>query len=101
MKRGTPTTRVLNRDLWILVLGYVRYAIGRRSTAASMARDFVRGHWAAFDDNQLAQIREEIEREHVDDLGADCDQAQWLGLIEDIKREEIRRSCGVGSRGRP
>jgi len=74
-------------DLWILVLGYVRYSMGRRSSAPSLAAGYVRVYWSAFSAGAREQIRrevtEEVERFERSKLtlGDDCDHQVWRELI--------------------
>lgn len=85
--RGGRVTTVNNRHLWIMVTGYVRYAMGRRSTAPSEAEEMTRTYWHAFADVEQAQLREEIRREvqhddaHPGHLGHECDRRLWRALL--------------------
>lgn len=83
----THAIKVNQHDLWIMVLNYVRYAMGRMSTAPSTAADFVRTYWAAFRPDERAQIRDEIRTEieryarNGQTLGHDCDHRIWVNLL--------------------
>ncbi len=94
----THTIRVNQHDLWIMVLSYVRYAMGRMSTAPSTAADFVRSYWSAFGPAERAQIRDEIRYELARVartgglLGMDCDHRIWVNLLA---------WCDVNLDGRP
>jgi len=78
-------------DLWVMLLGYVRYAMGRMSTAPGMAQDLVKHYGPGCNDQQLKQIRDEIAAELATydrmskPLGMNCDHRTWqqtLALVE-------------------
>lgn len=77
---------VWQSDLWVLVLGYVRYALGRMSTAPSTASNFVRLYWQHFNQQQRTQILREVMDELMraeragETLGHKCDHETWTAL---------------------
>lgn len=62
---------VPEHEVWLLVLSFVRYAMGRRSTAPHLAVDFVRQYFFYFN----AQERSQLERE----LAMELDRSERLG----------------------
>lgn len=91
-RRDCHAAHFERNDLWILVLGYVRYALGRRSTAPSLAASFVLRYRRHLTSAELAQIVEEVrwgldrETDRPGYLGDPCDVATWRGLIADLER---------------
>lgn len=80
--------RLAPSDAWMLVGGYVRYAMGRMSTAPSFAASMVKQIAPYVDRDRLVQLRDEIKRE-LDDvhrigklLGHQCDDIEWTALVE-------------------
>lgn len=86
--------RVNQRDLWIMLLGYVRYSMGRMSAAPSLARSLVRSYGHRLEPAQLDRIRLEVAEELASyertgkTLGHDCDHATWRGVVEDIEARQ-------------
>jgi len=80
-----------------MLLGYVRYAMGRMSSAPSLARDLVRSYGPACNDVQLEQIRREVAEELASyemsnkTLGWECDHATWKGVVADIEAQQRAR----------
>lgn len=77
---------VPSHHLFTMVLAYVRYAMGRMSTAPSTASELVRVYWL----HLSAQEREQLTREVFDalavcerngeTLGHRCDHETWTSL---------------------
>jgi len=84
---------VAPEHLRTLLLGYVRYAMGRRSAAPSMACEMVRCYADQIHPADLWQIRQEVQDEldrHTEDpefglLGDDCDVTEWQRLVRWIE----------------
>lgn len=78
-------------DLWVLVLSYVRYAIGRRSTAPWAASDYVQRWRPEFTPEQVEQIAREVEAElrieetHPGHCGMECDVRTWRDLVRRLR----------------
>lgn len=80
--------RLSTHDAWMLVGGYVRYAMGRMSTALSFAASMVKQVAPHVGRDRLVQLRDEIKRE-LDDvhrigklLGHQCDDIEWTPLVK-------------------
>lgn len=79
------------QHLWPMLLGYVRYAMGRMSTAPSTAAELVRCYASALTQEQREQIRDEIRAEldrrekRGEKLGMDCDHRTWRELLRWIE----------------
>ena len=87
----TGQVAVESLDLWPLLMSTVRYAMGRRSTAPSMAIECVQRYARHLEPEQLAQIASEIRQERY--LGDECDVRAWIGLAEWIENRRECRSC--------
>jgi hypothetical protein len=96
MKRAPRTVKVDTCDLWPLLLGYVRYSMGRRSTAPSTARELVRAYSPSLPAEQRRQIAEEIRQELAIEerggrtLGDKCDDQTWRELLGWMDEREAR-----------
>lgn len=92
------TTRVKQLDLWVMLLGYVRYAMGRMSTAPSMAQDFVKFYGPGCNKTQLQQIRNEVADELANydrmgkPLGMDCDHRTWQQTLAMLDEQLAARA---------
>jgi hypothetical protein len=93
MANETPDScQVSNLDLFFLILGYVRYAMGRMSSAPSSAQDFIARYGGHLTDRQLTQIADEIEKaiqleERVKStLGATVDHETWKACLASARR---------------
>jgi hypothetical protein len=90
--------QVSNVDLFFMVLGYVRYAMGRMSTAPSTAQDLVGKYGHALSDRQLSQIGDEIESNIAleertsSTLGATVDHETWKETLALVRRQLALRS---------
>lgn len=88
-----PFCQVSNADLFFMVLGYVRYAMGRTSTAGLTAQDMITKYGHALTTDQLTQIAAEIDHdlrmaERMDGfLGARCDHETWKGTAALIHQQ--------------
>lgn len=80
-----------DRDLWLMVLCTVRYAMGRATYIVSDACGFVRQFRARIGPEHVEQIRQEVEqalrecRERGGWLGMEMDHREWVRLIEDLR----------------
>ena len=99
MPSDHPThCQVSNVDLFFLVLGYVRYAMGRMSTAPSTAQDLVARYGSHLSDHQLKQVADEIEEQvrlHERTsltLGATIDHQTWKETLAATRRQLELRS---------
>jgi hypothetical protein len=94
---GFDMIPVAQNHLWFLLLGYVRYAMGRMSTAPSTAADMVRDYSSALSTEQIQQLREEIKVETTraenkeEFLGMKCDHDTWRKLVGWLLEEQQRR----------
>lgn len=84
-------------DIWILLSGFIRYALGRRSTAPGSAYDLVVKYCHHLETWQLNQIYKEIKREleiaedHYKTVGDQCDHDVWWLTVNFLKREAAKR----------
>lgn len=96
--------RVNPHDLWIMLLGYVRYSMGRMSSAPSHARGLVRAYGQHVEPAQLEQIRREVAEELATyermgkTLGHDCDHKTWRGVVEDIEARQAEAATPTGGK---
>lgn len=94
-------------DLFWLLLGYTRYAVGRMSVAPSIAQEMVQKYARGLEPHQLQQIAREVQRdldvcnEHREQslaqgrelksgrdwLGMDFDHKGWEKFVEWCRRE--------------
>lgn len=68
----------------------VRYALGRRTYAASDTASYVLHLVPKLDDKTLTVIAQDI-RERGDNLGDECDAFWWRKLLDAVVAEMIRR----------
>ena len=68
----------------------VRYALGRRTYAASDTASYVLHLVPKLDDKTLTVIAQDI-RERGDDLGDECDAVWWWRLLDAAVAEMVRR----------
>jgi len=101
--RKSNKTYVHNTDLWFMLMGYIRYAMGRMSTAPGIAHNLVRDYGRSLDDRQLEQISQEIVQELTTHermgktLGADCDHETWKEVVKSIETQQAWRAReGIG-----
>ena len=80
--------RLAPHDAWMLVGGYVRYAMGRMSTAPSFAVSMVKQVAPYVGRDRLVRLRREIQQE-LDAahgagklLGHQCDDDEWTALVK-------------------
>jgi len=91
------TVAVNQTDLWYMLLGYVRYAMGRVSTAPGLAQDLIRSYGPGCTTVQLDQIRREICDELATYermgrlLGMGCDHETWKACVVDIDAQLAAR----------
>lgn len=84
-------TEVNDTHLWFMLLSTVRYALHRCSYAPSYAAELVLGYRSALTDQQVQQIREEIETElrlaerRSQTVGHACDHVTWRQLADALK----------------
>lgn len=73
------TVSISKLDLWILLTGYIRYAMHRRSTAPSIARDLLIQHHEALTPSQLQQLYDDVQVELRCgySVGDPCDTQTW------------------------
>lgn len=81
------TVEIENFHLWIMLCGYARYAMGRRSTAPSMAHDMIKQYGKQLSAQQLVQLRREIKEELETyeranrTCGDECDHNTWKAVV--------------------
>jgi hypothetical protein len=101
MPNETPShCQVSNLDLFFMILGYVRYAMGRMSTAPSSAQDFIKKYGDHLTDHQISQIANEIEEglgfeERTRGrafLESNVDHLTWKETLEIAKNQLALRS---------
>lgn len=69
-----------------------RYALGRRTYAASDTARYMIRIMKVLDDKTIrVMLRDINEHEKFDDLGDECDIAEWMNLKEAIQKEIERR----------
>lgn len=66
-----------------------RYAIGRRTYAASDTANYIYKLVDRLDDKTLNCLKNDIEE--ASSLGDDCDESEWLKLLDAVKEELKRR----------
>ena len=87
-----PTVTLQEPELFWLLLGNVRYAMGRMSTAPMVAQDAVRKCAHALRRQQLAQIAREVREElarceaNGHSLGMECDHRSWMVFADAIEQ---------------
>lgn len=74
----------------------VRYALGRRTYAASDTAGYMMRVLKLLDDQTVyVMLRDIEEQEKIGNLGHECDAAEWMKLKEAIQKEiERRRNNG-------
>lgn len=83
----SPAATVDSDHLWSMLLCYVRYAMGRMSTAPSTALDLLRQYAPHLRPEQRAQILAEVRQELriAEDggkhLGMACDHRTWREVV--------------------
>lgn len=103
VKKTTKPTKltdgcyVASTDLFFMILGYVRYAVGRMSMAPSEAQAIIARYGHALEKSHLTQIEAEIARELArcermnQPLGMDMDTRTWKATVVDIQRQLATR----------
>lgn len=78
---------IYQADLFMLLVGAVRYAMGRRTYVVDATAETVRRHWRDLDQVQRDVIRRDV-REALEsahrlgrELGGQCDHATWVLLL--------------------
>ena len=66
-----------------------RYAIGRRTYAASDTANYIRGLVGDLDRTTLICLKSDIKS--ATSLGDDCDKVEWQKLLDAIEKELERR----------
>lgn len=100
---ATPKTFCADQDTWFMALVAVRYCIGRRSYAPSLADHWIRRHWSLMPPHTRAMIRRDVCEEvaraescgRLDFLGDECDQTTWLNLREWLTSRPSTDYCGA------
>jgi hypothetical protein len=79
--------QVGSADLYTLLVGSVRYALGRSSYITATTADIVRRHWRDLDAGQREVVLRDL-REAIDDadrrcapVGMRCDHEGWVALV--------------------
>lgn len=73
----------------------VRYALGRRTYAASDTAGYMMRVLKLLDDQTIyVMLRDIEEQEKIGNLGHECDAAEWMKLKEAIQKEIERRKNG-------
>jgi len=89
-----PDATVSPRDVWLLLLSQVRYALGRSTYIVGCTYDAYHRYKGSLRRAQRLQIAQEIEAQlHLDEshgrtTGMKCDHDVWKRLVADIRREE-------------
>lgn len=90
MRAADKDPRVSKRDLWLMMLCTVRYAMGRQSYVVGEACDLVRTHRHWLAPEQVVQIAREI-REELEyaarcgrTVGGTIDDAAWRRLLGEL-----------------
>jgi hypothetical protein len=96
MRTHKEKIMVGDNDTWFMVLVAIRYCIGRRSYAPSLATEWVKRYWNLIPLTTqamlLRDVSEEVQRGETNTtwLGDDCDKATWINF-EKWMRERIQR----------
>lgn len=70
----------------------VRYALGRRTYAASDTAGYMMRVLKLLDNQTIyVMLRDIEEQEKIGNLGHECDAAEWVNLKESIQKEIERR----------
>ena len=67
-----------------------RYAIGRRTYAASDTANYILRLVDRLDDKTLNCLKNDIEK--ANSLGDACDESEWLKLLDAVKKELEERT---------
>ena len=70
----------------LMIIGAVRYCLGRRTYIVSDCADWIIANWAEWPDSVKSIIKRDVEEEFRRDaenpewnvLGDDCDSEQWM-----------------------
>lgn len=97
---GTPTVDAVEivsvvpvDDMFCEMMNWAaRYAIGRRTYAASDTARYLLKLVDKLDMKTLRCLRQDIEA--ASSLGDECDEKEWLKLLEAVKEELERRKNG-------
>lgn len=82
-----------DRELWLMLLSTVRYAMGRSSYITSTAADLVRQFRSRLTAERVQQIAREVQKDlEIAEstgrtLGHDCDHRGWKKLVEDLTKK--------------
>lgn len=82
---------VNDQHLWFMLLATVRYSLHRCSYAPSYAAELVLAYRGALEEQQIQQLREEIEAElrvaerNGQHVGHACDHETWRRLADSLK----------------
>jgi len=103
VKKTTAPTKtvdgchVASTDLFFMILGYVRYAVGRMSMAPSEAQAIIARYGHALEKAHLTQIESEIARELArcermnQPLGMEMDHKTWKDTVVELQRQLASR----------
>lgn len=78
---------VPHEDLYSLLVGQVRYSLGRQSYVVGVACDQVRRYWRHLREGEREVIRRDVVEElaRYERMGATCgmqmDHAEWMRLV--------------------
>lgn len=91
---------VNDQHFWFMLLSTVRYSLHRCSYAPSFAAELVLAYRSALTEQQVQQIREEIEAElrvaerNNQHVGHECDHRTWQQLAERLRSCDTTDSRG-------
>lgn len=90
IKTPSATDVVPVDDMFCEMMNWAaRYAIGRRTYAASDTANYILRLVDKLDDKTLNCLKNDIEK--ASSLGDDCDKKEWLKLLDAVNKELERR----------
>lgn len=80
------------QDLDLIVLGALRYALGRRTYIVNVVADFIKDNLFLFANSDIRHFIREIERAaEVGNLGDEYDKVIWQNLLLTLRQELSNR----------
>lgn len=85
LKRGELMDKVFKVERDILFYA-MRYAIGRQTFAPTVVIENIKHNIELFNSNDLQMLIRDIEG-HIGSYGMECDERNWMGFKEYLKRQ--------------
>lgn len=80
------------QDLDLIVLGALRYALGRKTYIVTVVADFIKDNLFLFTNADIRHFIGEIRRAaEVGNLGDECDKTTWQNLLLVLRQELSNR----------